>query len=150
MTVIIETGDPRDPAATKLLQASHALMQELFDPQANHFLSIDALCEPNIRFFVARVDGDIRGCGALALKDGYGEIKSMYVDPDTRGLGLAAQLIEGIEAAAKAENLAVLKLETGDLLHDAHRLYERQGFTRCGPFGDYIEEPSSIYMTKKL
>lgn len=150
MTITIETGDPRDPAATKLLQASHALMQELFDPEANHFLSIDALCEPNVRFFVARVDGEIRGCGALAVKDGYGEIKSVFVDPDTRGLGLAMLLMEGIEAAAKAENLAVLKLETGDLLHGAHRLYERQGFTRCGPFGDYVEEPSSIYMTKQL
>lgn len=150
MTITIETGNPRDPEATKLLQASHALMQELFDPEANHFLSIDALCEPNIRFFVARVDGDIRGCGALAIKDGYGEIKSMFVDPDTRGLGLAALLMTDIETAARDENLTALKLETGDLLHGAHRLYERQGFTRCGPFGDYIEESSSIYMTKQL
>lgn len=150
MTIAIEAGDPRDPDATGLLQASHALMQELFEPEANHFLSIDALCEPNIRFYVVRVDGKIRGCGALALTDGYGEIKSMFVDPDTRGLGLASLLMQAIEAAAKAESLSLLRLETGDLLHEAHKLYERHGYVRCDAFGDYVADPSSLFMEKYL
>lgn len=150
MTIVIEIGDPRDPEATALLQASHALMQELFDPEANHYLSIDALCEPHVRFFIARVDDTIRGCSALKINTDYGEVKSMFVDPDTRGLGLAAKLMDKIETCARDEKLASLKLETGDLLHAAHRLYERHGFVRCGAFGSYKTDASSVFMEKAL
>lgn len=150
MTVTIEPGDPRDPAATKLLHASHALMQSLFPSEANHFLSVDALCAPGVHFFVARIDGETQGCGALKVKEGYGEIKSMFVDPSARGHGIAAKLLTQIEAAAVDLKLTSLKLETGDLLHEAHRLYERHGFSRCGAFGDYKTDPSSLFMEKHL
>lgn len=150
MTVTIEPGDPRDAASTELLHASHALMQNLFPAEANHFLSVDALCAPGIHFFVARIDGETQGCGALAVKEGYGEIKSMFVDPSARGHGLAAKLLGRIEAAAVELKLSSLKLETGDLLHEAHRLYERHGFSRCDAFGDYKTDPSSLFMEKPL
>jgi putative acetyltransferase len=32
----------------------------------------------------------------------------------------------------------------------AHRLYERFGFEPCGPFGDYVEDPYSRYMTRTI
>lgn len=150
MTVTIETGDPRDPAATALLKSSHALMQELFPAESNHYLSIDDLCAPNIRFFISRTGNEIKGCGAIAVLDGYGEIKSMFTAPDARGLGVAAKILTKIEEIARAENLPVLRLETGDLLHDAHRLYARMGFTKCGPFRDYVDGPHSVFMEKRL
>ena len=148
--ITIAPGDPRDPAATALLQASHALMQELFDPEDNHYLSIDALCTPDIRFLVARVDGDIRGCCALKIYDGYGEIKSMFVDPAARGNGLAQKLLSEIESTARREHLPALRLETGDLLYAAHRVYHANGFQICGPFGAYVESKSSLFMEKLL
>ena len=77
--LIIERGAPHEARA--LLEASHAMMLELFTPDSNHFLSLDALAAADIKFFVARIDGNIVGCGALAIRDGYGEIKSMFVDP---------------------------------------------------------------------
>lgn len=150
MSIVIETGNPHDPAATKLLRDSHALMQKLFNPEDNHYLSIDALCASEIRFLVARVNGEIRGCCALAVRTGYGEVKSMFVDPQARGLGLAGQLLEHIQSVARSEKLAVLRLETGDLLHSAHRVYERNGFVKCGVFGDYQASESSIFMEKYL
>ncbi len=144
--LVIERGDPHTPEAKALLEASHALMQELFTPDANHFLSLDALAAPDIAFFVARLDGRMVGCGALAIRDGYGEIKSMFVDPDTRRAGVAAGLIGRLEAEAKARGLAMLRLETlrletGNLLHAAQALYQRHGFTIRGPFGSYSEHP---------
>ncbi len=148
--LVIERGDPRTPEAKALLEASHALMQELFTPDANHFLSLDALAAPDIAFFVARLDGRLVGCGALAIRDGYGEIKSMFVDPDTRRAGVAAGLIGRLEAEAISSGLKMLRLETGNLLHAAQALYGRHGFTTRGPFGSYSEHPHSVFMEKRL
>ena len=148
--LVIEREDPCTPEAKALLEASHALMQELFAPDANHFLSLDALAAPDIAFFVARLDGRAVGCGALAIRDGYGEIKSMFIDPDARRAGVAAGLIGRLEAEAMARGLEMLRLETGNLLHAARALYGRHGFTIRGPFGAYSEHPNSVFMEKRL
>lgn len=150
MTVEISPGDPHHPEATALLKASHALMTELFPPEDNFFLEIDDLCAPEISFFVAREGERILGTGALADKGGYGEVKSMFVAPDARGKGVGAGLLSQLEITARAKGHKALKLETGNVLHAAHRLYERAGFTRCGPFGDYPEANSSVFMEKQL
>ena len=148
--VIIERGDPRSAGATTLLKASHALMESLFPSESNHYLPIEALCAPEIRFFVALVGIDIRGCVALADKAAYGEVKSMFVDPAARGRGVGAALMAAVETEARALDMSGLKLETGYLLQDAHRLYERTGYAYCGPFGDYPDDPNSRFMTKSL
>ncbi|WP_323780542.1 GNAT family N-acetyltransferase [Thalassovita sp.] len=148
--IIVELSDPHQPQATALLQQSHALMQSLFPPEDNFFLSIDDLCASNIRFFTARDGATVLGTGALAVKEDYGEIKSMFVAETARGKGVADALMRQIEDEARALNLPCLKLETGNVLDAAHRLYERHGFTRCGPFGDYPEAASSVFMEKPL
>ena len=146
----VERGDPHHPEATALLKQSHALMQELFPPEDNYFLDIDELCSPHIQFFVARDAGKIHGTAALALKDGYGELKSMFVDPDKRGAGIADALMAGIEAAAKSEGLSVLRLETAKPLTAAVKSYTRHGFAPCPLFGDYQPNDTSVFMEKLL
>ena len=146
--LVIERGDPRE--ARTLLEASHAMMMELFEPDSCHFLSLDALAGPDIAFFVARRDGRVVGCGALAIRDGYGEIKSMFVDPDARGTGVAAGLMGQLEAEAIAQGLGIIRLETGNLLEAAHALYRRHGFAVRGPFGSYSAHPHSVFMEKRL
>ncbi|CUH66208.1 putative N-acetyltransferase YsnE [Thalassovita gelatinovora] len=148
--IIVEQSDPHAPQATALLQQSHALMQSLFPPEDNFFLSIDDLCAPNIRFFTAREGATVLGTGALAVQDSYGEVKSMFVAETARGKGVADALLRRIEDEARDLALPWLKLETGNLLHAAHRLYERHGFARCGRFGDYPQAASSLFMAKKL
>ena len=133
-----------------MLEASHAMMLELFDPEANHFLSLDALRGADIRFFIAWLDGHVAGCGALALRAGYGEIKSMFVDPETRRAGIARRLMDRLESEARALGLPLLRLETGNLLDAAHALYLRHGFELRGPFGDYPAHPQSVFMEKRL
>lgn len=150
MTILIEPGNPRDFAVTALLRASHELMKELFAADANHYLSIDALCGPDIRLFVARADSHILACGALAVRDGYGEIKSIFTAPAARGQGLAAKILERLESEARTLNLSCLRLETGDLLCGALRLYTRHGFKPRAAFGDYEDDPRSLFMEKRL
>lgn len=150
MSLTVTKGDPHDPTATALLRASHALMQELFPGESNHFLSVDALCGDDIRFLVAKDGNQIVGCGAIALKNDYGEVKSMFVDPDERGRGIADIMMSALISTAKVENLPQLRLETGHTLTAAHRLYEKHGFTYRGPFGTYAEDPLSLFMEKQL
>ena len=148
--IAVEPGDPRDPQASALLKSSHALMQSLFPPEDNFYLDIDALCAPDIRFFIARDGGTVLGTGALAIRDAYGEVKSMFTADTARGRGVGAALLRQIEDEARAEGLPWLRLETGNVLHAAHRLYARHGFVPCGPFGDYVDAKSSIFMEKRL
>lgn len=150
MTLAVETGDPRDPGVAALLRQSHALMQALFPPEDNFFLDIDALTAPDIAFFVARQGGETLGTAALADRGGYGEVKSMFVAQTARGLGVGAALLARIEAEARARNHTVLRLETGNALGAALRFYTNAGFTERGPFGDYPEAKTSIFMEKTL
>jgi putative acetyltransferase len=150
MSLTIAPDDPADPAASALLTASHALMERLFPAESNHFLSIDELKAGNIHFYTARQGATVLGCGALAVQDGYGELKSMFTAPEARGKGVAARILDRLEEKARALGLPVIRLETGDLLHEALRLYARHGFVQRGPFGSYREDPASIFMEKTL
>ena len=148
--IIVEKSDPHHPQATALLRQSHALMQELFPPEDNHYLEIDDLLADNIAFFTVRKGDQIIGTAALANKGDYGEIKSMFVDEAARGTGASDALMRQLEDEARELKLPMLKLETGNVLHAAHKLYARHGFTECGVFGDYVTANSSIFMEKPL
>jgi putative acetyltransferase len=150
MSVTVRKASPKEDGATALLRASHTYLQSLYPPEDNYFLSIDELCVPSIAFFVAERDGATIACGALATKDGHGEVKSMFTAPEARGAGTGAILMAALEAEARAQGLPLMRLETGDDLYPAHRLYERHGFVRCGPFGDYVDGPHSVFMEKRL
>ncbi|MBQ2262354.1 MAG: GNAT family N-acetyltransferase [Loktanella sp.] len=148
--IIVAITDPHDPQATTLLRQSHALMQELFPPEENYYLSIDDLRADDIHFYTARIDERIVGTGALRVCDGYGEIKSMFVDTAARGKGVADAILRQIEDQARLLDLPILKLETGNILHAAQKMYARHGFTPCGPFGNYPAVKSSVFMEKTL
>ena len=150
MELRVAPDDPRAPDVTALLEASHALMQSLYPAESNHYLSVDELTSADVRFFSARLGDATVGCAALAIKDGYGELKSMFVAPEARGSGAATELMEALEVTAREEDLHLLRLETGEKLAAAIRLYERFGFARCGPFGDYGDDPLSVFMEKQL
>lgn len=126
-------------------------MGTLFEAHQDHHLSADALAAPDIRFLLARArDGRPLGCAALAARNSYGEVKSMFVAPEARGSGLAGRLLGAVEALARAEGLPRLMLETGDTLRAARRFYERAGFGERGPFGAYPDDPRSVFMEKAL
>lgn len=148
--IIIEAGHPKDAAPAALLAQSHALMNEMFPAGACHYLDLDALCADNIRFFVARDGTAIVGTGALAIMDGYGEVKSMFTDTSGRGKGVGAAMLRMIEDTAIDAGLPLLRLETGTGLDAAHRLYGRFGFAKRGPFGDYDDSPYSVFMEKPI
>lgn len=54
--------------------------------------------------------------------------------------------------AARERGMTSLWLETGsgDDFIPARRLYASEGFTECGPFDGYAEDPLSTFMTRSL
>ena len=106
-------------------------------PEQRHGLALDAIFQPQIRFFVARLDGAAVGCGGVALFDDFAEVKRMYVRELARGQGVAQAVLARIEDEVRGAGLVVLRLETGDRQLAAMRMYERAGFARCAAFGDY-------------
>ena len=151
MDVRIEPADPRDPDAVRLIGELDRLMTALYAPDSNHLLPAERLAEADVRFFLARVDGRAAGCGALRVDaDGYGEVKRMYVDEALRGAGVGRRLLERLEAEARAAGLTTLRLETGARSDAAVGLYRAAGFTDRGPFGDYWDDPASLYLEKPV
>jgi len=150
MSFTIAPADPLAPGPAALLAAAQALQAEIYPPENNFSLPTAALAAPEIRFLAATEGDLVLGVGALKVAGGYGEVKSMFTAPEARGRGVAEAILAALEALARAEGLTAMKLETGDELAAAVRLYERVGFSRCGPFGDYEDNGSSVFMQKPL
>ena len=68
------------------------------------------------------------------------------------GRGIGKAMLDHLIAAAKSEGMARLSLETGstEQFAAALRLYNRDGFEPCGPFGDYIDTPFTRFFTKPI
>jgi putative acetyltransferase len=147
------------PAATDevrvLVDELERVLAAEYPPEQRHGLALDAIFQPNIRFFVARLDGAAVGCGGVAFLTGFAEVKRMYVRDAARGRGVAPALLARIEQEARDAGVALLRLETGVSQFAALRFYEREGFRPCAVFGDYAtmapqEIASSIFMEKRL
>ena len=146
----IVDGNPRHPEAFRLLQASHKLLSKLFPQDDIYALSVDELCESNVKFYVATDNDKIIGCAALSINETYGELKAMFVDEKQRGQGVAQKLLDHLIIQAKIEKLSYVKLETGLELNAAVDLYKKNGFTFCDRFGVYSLNETSVYMEKSI
>ena len=136
---------------SELLREHLANMAENSPPESIHALNIEQLRQPDITFWSVWSDDGLLGCGALKeLNARHGEIKSMRTAANHRRKGVAAKLLEHILEEAKRRNYKRVSLETGsmDAFAPAHNLYARFGFTKCGPFADYVEDPNSVFMTR--
>lgn len=149
--VSIGAEDPGSPDVSKLIGRLDTYLMSLYPPESNHLMSIESLRRPNVTFFVARVEGRAVGCCGVVNHNGeYAEGKRLFVLPGYRGLQIGRRLLATREAHAKAAGLKVIRSETGVSQHEAIRLFEQAGYHRRGPFGDYPNDPLSIFMEKEL
>jgi putative acetyltransferase len=137
------------PTATEevraLVDELEAVLAAEYTPEQRHGLALDALFQPHIRFFLARLRGAPVGCGGVALFDDFAEVKRMYVRDAARRQGVAGAILTRLEDEARGAGLSWLRLETGDNQIAAMQLYARAGFRRCAAFGDYtLMAPQSI------
>ena len=149
--VTLQVESPRQADVVRLLEALDAYQSSLYPPESNHFLDVEALSAPEVRFFVARRGGQALGCAALRVDPaGYGELKRMFVAPEARGLRLGRRLLDRIEEEARSTGLRCVRLETGIHQPEALGLYRSAGYVERAAFGDYRPDPLSVFMEKSL
>lgn len=142
---------PDQPEIITLIADLDAYQLTLYPPESVYALDLKSLMQPEVKFAVARdAAGALVGCAAVVLSNGYGEIKRMYVKPEARGLGAAKGLMAALEQATRIAGCDLMVLETGPAQPEAIALYARHGFSVCGPYGDYRDDPLSVFMRKVL
>lgn len=156
--------------ADYLLVRSDEYMASLYPAESNHLVSSESLRSGDALFlgaFETALEGprsvitakgqpqERRHCiGCVAARfyraQGYAEIKRLYVNEDYRGNAIARSLMAAIEAGVLAEGIHCARLEMGIYQPEAEALYRSLGYCVIPPFGDYLLDPLSQFLEKKL
>ena len=151
MTII--AGGLDDPRVQALLEHHVTTARAETAVGSAHALDLDRLKAPDMKFWSAW-DGDtLLGVGALKqISPSHGEIKSMHTAQANRRAGVGSAMLRHIIEATRTMGITRLSLETGswEYFHPARALYKSHGFVECPPFGDYVADPNSVFMTLEL
>jgi putative acetyltransferase len=151
MTTMIVPERPDTADACMLIDELEQHLAPFYPATSRHGYSVEKLIQQDVAFFVARQDGIPAGCGGVQFYGTeYGEVKRMFVRQQFRGLGLARLILEHLEQHTRKHHIHVLRLETGIHQREAIRLYERAGFQSIPPFGEYVNDPLSVFFEKNV
>lgn len=149
--VTIAVESPLHDEIRVLVAELNAALLALTPPEFCTHMTVEQMANGATTLFVARAGGYAVAIGALRRDaDGIGEVKRMYTRPEHQGRGIGGAILAEIEALARRGGLTRLVLETGDRHPAAWRVYERGGFTRCGPVLDYPDTGWSVFYEKAL
>jgi putative acetyltransferase len=148
MRIAIESPD--QPEVVQLIADLDMFQDSLYPAESRYALDLASLMQSNVRFVVARdAGGTAIGCGAFVLGDEYAELKRMYVAEENRGRGVAGAILTLLELEARKSGCMVYTLETGPYQPEALKFYANHGYQRRGPYGDYPDDPLSVFMQKE-
>ncbi|MBT2497326.1 MULTISPECIES: GNAT family N-acetyltransferase [Microbacterium] len=153
MSIVIERVETATPALAEFLVAHHAELEHTAPAESRHALVFERLLAPGVRLFAGSIDDRPVATGALVtVEDGHEELKSMRTDPALRGRGLGKSMLAFLLADAQERGIRRLSLETGsdDFFIPARGMYAAVGFRESGPFGRYLPDPYSTFMTLDL
>ncbi|MEC7291443.1 MAG: GNAT family N-acetyltransferase [Pseudomonadota bacterium] len=153
MSIRIQSANLDTPEFAALIDTHAELMLSLSPPGSCHFLPMDGLRRDDVTVWEMRDRATLVGCGALQhLSDTHGEVKSMHTLAAYRGAGLGRRMLEHVIAEARTRGYTRLSLETGSMngFKPSRTLYQSFGFEACPPFGDYVEDPNSVFMSRAL
>jgi putative acetyltransferase len=151
--MLIRIDDLRGPEIASLLQTHVAFCRAASPPESAHVLDLDSLRVPGITFWSVWDGADLIGCSALKeLDPAHGEVKSMHIAAKHRGRGVGLVVLQQIVGEARARAYRRLSLETGSMaaFAPARALYAGFGFVECPPFGAYLPDPNSVFVTLEL
>lgn len=149
----IRCGGLDDGRVVALLKMHAEINRDVSPPESCHVFDLSRLKADDVSFWSAWDGETLLGVGALKrLDDAHGEVKSMHTAEHARGRGVGGAILETIIAAARAAGMTRLSLETGsmDYFAPARALYARHQFSECPPFGSYVLDPNSFFMTRRI
>lgn len=138
-----------EPGVLELFEAADTYGLSIYPAENYHALDVAEFERDDVTLFVARSSSG-EALGMAALVEHSGELKRMFVSPQARGMGVGAGLLDAVEALARDRGIRTLRLETGEPQAEAIRLYERAGYVRIEAFGEYVDDPTSVCMSKSL
>ena len=153
MSITIQSANLNTPEFAALIDTHADLMLSLSPPGSCHFLPMDGLRTSDVTVWEMLDGNDLIGCGALQeLSATHGEVKSMHTLCAHRGAGLGRKMLNHLLDVAKDRGYTRLSLETGSMdgFKPSRTLYRSVGFEICPPFGNYVEDPNSVFMTLEL
>jgi len=148
--VKIRVTSPDDEAARALVAQLDAGLLALYPAESNHLENPQDLQRPNVLVLGAFMGASMVGIGAVKRFPDYGEIKRLYVADSARGSGVAQLIMQHLEQHLRDRGITVARLETGIHQSAALGLYRRLGYVGISAFGDYADDPLSVFMQKRL
>jgi putative acetyltransferase len=151
VATIIKAERPDSLDASQLIAELEDTLIPLYPQESRHGYSIEKLIQEEVPFFVLHVDSIAAACGGVKLFGReYGEIKRMFVRPQFRGLGFGKLILNYLAEFSLGRGVRLLRLETGIFQPEAIGLYKRMGFHHIPPFGEYREDPLSLFFEKEI
>ncbi|MCY4304101.1 MAG: GNAT family N-acetyltransferase [Aestuariivita sp.] len=150
---MIDPVDSDFSELTHLISEHNALMRSVSPEESCHVMTIDELRNSDVVLFKATEEKSVLGMGAI-LKIGrkHGEVKSMHVQETQRGRGIGRLILRRLIEKSRSFDWHRLSLETGSTVEfkAARTLYVSEGFSDCAPFGNYVEDRFSTFMSRTL
>jgi putative acetyltransferase len=151
MAITVAVESPLQPEVRRLIGELNETLLAITPPEFVFHMTVEQMAQPDTTVFLAREGGTAVACGALKRHtEGTAEVKRMYTLPSHQGRGIGGRILEEIETLARSEGFTRLVLETGHRHPAPWRVYERAGFTRCGPLLDYPDSEYSVFYAKPL
>ncbi|WP_322411648.1 GNAT family N-acetyltransferase [Microbacterium invictum] len=151
--IVLRPATVGDPAVRELIELHLRDMHRLSPPESVHARGADALDDPAVELWGAWDGAALAGVGALMRLDpDRGELKSMRVADGYRGRGIGRRILRRLIARARGLGMSSLWLETGSApaFAPARALYLSEGFAFCDPFGEYVLDPHSVFLTREV
>jgi putative acetyltransferase len=149
----IEVDDISRPEVLALLEEHLRNMHEITPPGQVFAFDASELRAPGVGFWTAWDDDVLLGCAALQeISPTEGEVKSMRTPAHRRRQGAGRALLAHILRVARQRGYRELFLETGrhPAFAPAQALYRSVGFRERGPFGAYVDNGFSVFMSLRL
>ena len=151
MTWTIEERAWDDEAGEALRTAQRIELDDRYGSDDHEPGSAPSAADIDVFLVATTPAGRPVGCGALRRLDAHSaEVKRMYVEPASRGSGVAAALLRSLEERALARGWTTLRLETGPAQPDAIRFYQREGYRPIPLYGVYVGSDLSLCYERAL
>ncbi|MFT4190090.1 MAG: GNAT family N-acetyltransferase [Comamonas sp.] len=153
MQAAIQPIQLEDPRFLEILQKSDDYLQSLYPPESNHLETPLTLHQAGAICLGLYINNELASCGCVKVLTNdniYGEVKRVFTLEKHRGKGFAKEVIKALEYQLRARTISLVRLETGIWQPAALAMYAALGYRNRPPFGDYSEDPLSVFMEKAL